>query len=264
MTTVTHDKDDTTAVIQGVELTELPKDLYVPPGALRVFLETFEGPLDLLLYLIQRQNLNILDIPIAEITRQYMQYIELMGDLHLDLAAEYLVMAAALTEIKSQLLLPVHEQDEEVETDPRARLIKQLQEYAIYKKAAQDLENYPQVGRDVFVINLDMVEVPREIILPQISWDEFLAAMQDVMIRADLFSSHQILREPLSVRERMTFILDSLKNNRCIDFTHLFTFKEGRAGVVVTTLAMLELTKESLIQIVQLQPFGTIQIISLT
>jgi len=251
------------AVIQGIA-TELPGDLYVPPGALRVFLETFEGPLDLLLYLIQRQNLNILDIPIAEITRQYMQYIELMGELHLDLAAEYLVMAAILTEIKSQLLLPVHDETDDAAIDPRTRLIKQLQEYAIYKKAAQDLEKYPQIGRDIFVVNLDMVEIPREIVIPQVNWEDLLMAMQDVMMRATFFSSHQILREPLSVRERMTFILDNLKNNRCVDFTHLFTLAEGRSGVVVTVLAMLELTKESLIQIIQLQPFGTIQIISLT
>lgn len=263
MTTNSSHPSSSTAIIQGVTVTELPGDLYVPPGALRVFLETFEGPLDLLLYLIQRQNLNILEIPIAEITRQYMQYIELMGELHLDLAAEYLVMAAILTEIKSQLLLPTHHAEGEIE-DPRERLIKQLQEYAIYKKAAQDLEQYPQVERDIFVVNLTAMEIPREIVIPPVGWHELLTAMQEVIMRANFFSSHQVLREPLSVRERMSLILEQLNNNRCVDFNHLFTLSEGRAGVVVTVLAMLELTKESLVQIVQLRPFGTIQIISLT
>ena len=251
------------AIIQGTPLDALPTDLYIPPEALRVFLESFEGPLDLLLYLIQKQNFDILNVPIAKITEQYYQYIELMSEFHLDLAAEYLVMAATLTEIKSRMLLPSPEEVTDPSFDPRAKLIKQLQEYARYKKVAEELFLLPQVERDIFLATAAPPEMRDEVLVPEVSWEEFLSAMQDVMARATLFSSHHVMREPLSVRERMAMILDRLKLESCVNFTHLFTYEEGRPGVVVTLLAILELVRESIIQIVQLQQFGNIQVIGI-
>ncbi|RKZ72361.1 MAG: segregation/condensation protein A [Gammaproteobacteria bacterium] len=249
-------------IVQGAPLESLPTDLYVPPDALQVFLESFEGPLDLLLYLIQRQNLDILNIPIADITHQYLQYVDLMQEFNLDLAAEYLLMAAILMEIKSRLLLPSTQENEQ-ESDPRAQLVQQLREYAQYKQAAQDLDALPRMERDIFLAVVERPNIPKEIIVPDISWSAMLEAMQDVMERASLFTSHQIMREPLSVRERMSFILEQLKITQTIDFMSFFTLEEGRAGVVVTLLAILELAKESLIQIVQPQPFEMIQVVSL-
>ena len=252
------------AIVQGTPLEEWPTDLYVPPGALQVFLESFEGPLDLLLYLIQNQNFDILNIPIAEITRQYLQYVDLMKEMNLDLAAEYLVMAAVLMEIKSRLLLPTHEDSDSKDSDdPRTKLVKQLQEYAQYKQAAEDLDALPRMGRDIFLAIVELPEIPKEIILPNVTWSAMLEAMRDVMERAALFTSHQVIREPLSVRERMSFILEQLKTAPRVDFVSLFSLEEGRAGVVVTLLAILELTKESIIQIIQQQPFEIIQVISL-
>jgi segregation and condensation protein A len=255
--------DSPPAIIQGKPLTELPVGLYVPPEALRIFLESFEGPLDLLLYLIQNQHIDILNIPIAEITQQYVHYIELMQELQLDLAAEYLLMAALLSEIKSRLLLPTlaAADDSSEPDDPRAKLIEQLQEYARYKHAAQQLADLPQIGRDIFPVAVVKPEIAAEIIIPPISWSELLATMQIVMKRATFFSSHQILREPLSVRERMSLILAALNQSPSIEFIQLFTVEEGRAGVVVTLLAILELAKESLIQLVQSQPFAAIQVL---
>jgi len=250
------------ALVQGAPLESLPTDLYVPPDALQVFLERFEGPLDLLLYLIQRQNLDILNIPIAEITHQYLQYVDLMQEFNLDLAAEYLLMAAMLMEIKSRLLLPSTQENEQ-ESDPRAQLVQQLREYAQYKQAAQDLDALPRMERDIFLAAVERPNIPKEIIVPDISWSAMLEAMRDVMERASLFTSHQIMREPLSVRERMSLILEQLKITQTIDFMSFFTLEEGRAGVVVTLLAILELAKESLIQIVQPQPFEMIQVVSL-
>jgi segregation and condensation protein A len=251
------------AIIQGKPLTELPVGLYVPPEALRIFLESFEGPLDLLLYLIQNQHIDILNIPIAAITQQYLHYIELMTELQLDLAAEYLLMAALLSEIKSRLLLPTVAAADanEPDADPRAKLIEQLQEYARYKQAAQQLADLPQIGRDVFPVTIVKPEIVAQIIIPPISWSELLATMQAVMKRAAFFSSHQVLREPLSVRERMSLILTALNQAPAIEFRQLFTLEEGRAGVVVTLLAILELAKESLIQLVQPQPFAAIQVL---
>jgi len=249
-------------IVQGAPLESLPTDLYVPPDALQVFLESFEGPLDLLLYLIQRQNLDILNIPIADITHQYLQYVDLMQEFNLDLAAEYLLMAAILMEIKSRLLLPSTQENEQ-ESDPRAQLVQQLREYAQYKQAAQDLDALPRMERDIFLAVVERPNIPKEIIVPDISWSAMLEAMQDVMERASLFTSHQIMREPLSVRERMSLILEQLKITQTIDFMSFFTLEEGRAGVVVTLLAILELAKESLIQIVQPQPFEMIQVVSL-
>ncbi len=252
---------DARAIVQGTPLDILPIDLYVPPDALEVFLESFEGPLDLLLYLIQRQNLDILNIPIAEVTRQYLQYVDLMQELNLDLAAEYLLMAAVLMEIKSRMLLPSTKENEP-ESEPRDKLIKQLREYAQYKQAAQDLDALPRIERDIFLATVERPNIPKEVIVPDISWSALLEAMREVIERAELFTSHQIMQEPLSVRERMSLILEQLSSLQPIDFLRLFTLEEGRAGVVVTLLALLELAKESLIQIIQEQPFETIQVVS--
>jgi segregation and condensation protein A len=247
------------AFVQGEALTTLPKDLYIPPDALEVFLEAFEGPLDLLLYLIRRQNLDILDIPIAEITRQYMDYIELMKDLKLELAAEYLVMAAMLAEIKSRMLLPRPVETED-EDDPRAELIRRLQEYERYKQAAEDIELMPRVGRDVFPVAIKGPEkqvIPRP---PEISLQELLIAAKQAMTRAEMFSHHHIQMEPLSVRERMSAVLDKVVSDDFTPFTALFQPEEGRMGVVVSLLAVLELIKESLIELVQAEPFAPIHI----
>jgi len=251
-------------IVQGSQFEEWPTDLYVPADALQIFLESFEGPLDLLLYLIQKQNFDILNIPIAEITRQYLQYVDLMKQINLDLAAEYLVMAAVLMEIKSRLLLPSNEEDEsQDDKDPRTKLVNQLREYAQYKQAAEDLEALPRIGRDIFIAIAEPPDIPKEVIIPNVTWTALLEAMHDVMERSALFTSHQVIREPLSVRERMTLILDSLTASSRIDFIDCFSLVEGRAGVVVTLLAILELAKESIIKIIQQQPFEIIQVIKL-
>ncbi|ALG67946.1 segregation and condensation protein A [Beggiatoa leptomitoformis] len=254
--------DNPLAIIEGAPFIDLPDDLYIPPDALKVFLEQFEGPLDLLLYLIQHQNINILDIPIAEVTRQYLQFIDLMKDFQLDLAAEYLVMAAVLMEIKSRLLLPEHQAraEDDPANDPRAKLVQQLQEYARFKKAAETFAVMPQVGRELFPVSVDTPEIPYEVIIPTIPWSALLLAMKELMARAALFRSHQIMLEPLSVRERMGMILACLEQGRAVAFIHLFTVEEGRAGVVVTLLAILELAKESLITITQAEIFSPIQV----
>ena len=238
------------AIVQGAPITELPHDLYIPPEALEVFLEAFEGPLDLLLYLIRKQNLNILDIPIADITAQYMQYIDLMEVLQLELAGEYLVMGAVLAEIKSRMLLPRTELDDD-EEDPRAELIKRLQEYERYKQAAEDLDAIPRLEREVFKTVIDFNERRSTQKPPEVSLDQILHAFADVLARAEMYAHHLIHREALSVRERMTIVLDRLRGDEFIDFLDLFTVEEGKAGVIVSLLAILELSKESLIQIVQ-------------
>ena len=227
---------------------------------MQVFLEAFEGPLDLLLYLIRRQNIDILDIPIAEITRQYMEYVELMKDLRLELAAEYLVMAAMLAEIKSRMLLPRPESADEDEEDPRAELIRRLQEYERYKQAAEDLDGLPRLHRDLFQSN---AEFPDRLVHrrpPDVSLDEILLAMRDVLRRAEMFTHHRIAREPLSVRERMSWVLEAVSSEGFTEFTQLFKIEEGRLGVVVTFLAVLELLKESLLDLVQAEPFGPIHV----
>ena len=247
------------AYVQGEAVTTLPKDLYIPPDALEVFLEAFEGPLDLLLYLIRRQNLDVLDVPIAEITRQYMEYIDLMQDLRLELAAEYLVMAAMLAEIKSRMLLPRPVEVEE-EDDPRAELIRRLQEYERYKQVAEDIDHLPRVGRDLFPVS---VEAPEKQVVrkpPEISLQELLMAAKEAINRADMFSHHHVQMEPLSVRERMSRVLDSIGEIEFTAFSSLFTPEEGRMGVVVSLLAVLELIKESLIELVQSEPFAPIYI----
>ena len=247
------------AVVEGEPITELPRDLYIPPYALEVFLEAFEGPLDLLLYLIRRQNLDILDIPIAEISRQYVQYIELMTEMQFELAGEYLVMAATLAEIKSRMLLPRSGEEEE-EDDPRAELVRRLQEYERFKKAAGDIDALERLERDVLQASADVVERPVVTKLPDITLKELLIVFKEALDRSNMFAHHHVRREPLSVRERMSAILVTLQSERYVDFQRLFDPLEGRMGVTVTFLAILELVKESLIDIVQAEAFGPIHV----
>ncbi|KAF0193152.1 MAG: hypothetical protein FD165_255 [Gammaproteobacteria bacterium] len=245
------------AMVRGSPFTELPHDLYIPPDALEVFLEAFEGPLDLLLYLIKRQNLDILDIPIAEITAQYVEYIEVMKLMKLELAADYLLMAAMLAEIKSRMLLPrpVEEEDED---DPRAELIRRLQEYERFKKAAEDFDTLPRIGRDTYTVSIEPPENRVVRLPPQVNLQDMLEALRDVLHRAEMYAHHHIRLEPLSVRERMTHILDIVREEKFRDFTSFFKPEEGKLGVVVTLLAILELLKEALIDIVQSEPFAPI------
>ncbi len=247
------------AIVQGEPMSQMPTDLYIPPDALEVFLEAFEGPLDLLLYLIKRQNLDILDIPIAQITAQYMQYIELMETLHLELAAEYLVMAAMLAEIKSRMLLPRPAESDD-EEDPRAELIRRLQEYERYKQAADDLDNLTRMERDVFGTIVEFPDRSSSHEPPQVSLDTLLRVFADVLSRAQMFSHHHVTREPLSVRERMSMVLERITADDFIEFTTLFTVEEGRAGVIVSLLAILELLKGSLIEMVQNEINGPIYV----
>ena len=239
------------AKVNGAPYLQLPEDLFIPPDALEVFLELFEGPLDLLLYLIRKQNLDIVNIPIAQITRQYIDYIQLMTELNLELAAEYLVMAALLAEIKSRMLLPRQAALEEEEEDPRAELVRRLQEYEIFKDAASQLDQLPRLERDIFNIDIDVSSINVLRVLPAVQLHELLQAFQDVLKRAEQLSHHQIIKEPLSVRERMSAILENLKTTDSLFFTQLFNRKEGRHGVVVSFLAILELSKEGLIAIVE-------------
>jgi segregation and condensation protein A len=248
------------AIVQGQPYTQVPKDLYIPPDALEVFLEAFEGPLDLLLYLIRRQNLDILDIPIAQITEQYMGYIAMLDELQFELAAEYLVMAAILAEIKSRMLLPRPVGDDEDEDDPRAELVRRLQEYERFKQAAENLDDLPREGRDFAVARMIVEDQQVVRIPPEVDLGDMLNALRDVMIRADLFSRHQVQMEPLSVRERMTAIIDRLRDNPYLEFQHFFTVKEGRMGVVVTFLALMELTRERVVELIQNEPMGQIYV----
>ncbi len=246
------------ATVGGEPLRELPRDLYIPPDALEVFLEAFEGPLDLLLYLIKRQNLDILDIPIADVTAQYMKYISLMETMRFELAAEYLLMAAMLAEIKSRMLLPRVEADGDDEDDPRAELIRRLQDYERIKQAAVSLDSLPRLERDVHPLKVVPPVLEREVPVPEVTLRELLMAMKDVAERARLLEHHQVGRETLSVRARMSQVLAALKAGEFCEFTTLFTVEEGRMGVVVTFLAVLELCKESLLDIVQSEAFGPI------
>jgi segregation and condensation protein A len=248
------------AMVNGEPFAQLPDDLYIPANALEVFLELFEGPLDLLLYLIKRQNLDIVNIPIAQITKQYIRYIQVMEHLNLEMAAEYLVMAALLAEIKSKMLLPRQVDAEGEEDDPRATLIRRLQEYERIKQAAEDIELLPRLERDIFAITVDTSTLAIVRPLPDIQLKEMLLAFQDVLKRADQLSHHHISKEPLSVRERMSRILDSLTGVDTLLFSQLFLKKEGRSGVVVSFLAILELSKERLIDIIQLEPFAELRV----
>jgi len=249
------------AVVNGEPVTVLPRDLYIPPQALEIFLEAFEGPLDLLLYLIRRQNLDVLDIPLAEITRQYMQYIELMQDLQLELAGEYMVMAATLAEIKSRMLLPRAHPDGEIsEEDPRAELVRRLQEYERYKQAAENLDQLPRLERDVWAASAELRDRRVARPLAQITLQEMLAAFKEVVVRAELFAHHRVERERLSVRARMTDILSALEQASFVEFVRLFRPEEGRMGVTVTFVAILELVREGLIDIVQPEPFAALHV----
>lgn len=248
------------ALVYGEAFTQMPQDLYIPPDALEVFLEAFEGPLDLLLYLIRKQNIDILDIPVAEITRQYMGYVELMKTVRLELAAEYLVMAAMLAEIKSRMLLPRSAEVEEEENDPRAELIRRLQEYERFKAAAEGIDGLHRVGRDLYVPKLDAPQAKARKLLPEVSLEELLLSMADVLRRGDMFESHQVSREALSTRERMSEVLERLKGGGFVPFVELFTAEEGKLGVVVTFMAILELVKEQLIELVQNEAFAAIHV----
>ncbi len=248
------------AVVQGEPILKLPDDLYIPPDALEVFLEAFEGPLDLLLYLIRRQNLDILDIPIAEITRQYTGYIEMMAGMRLELAAEYLVMAAILGEIKSRMLLPRPEPEEDDLDDPRAELIRRLQEYERFKQAAEDIDELPRMERDLAAASAAIEDHGKVKVPPEVDLRELLLALREVMARAEMLAHHQIQSEPLSVRERMSRIIDLVSNHRFVEFGQCFSIEEGRRGAVVTFLALLELLREHVVDLVQQDLFGPIYV----
>lgn len=248
------------AVISGQPLLKLPDDLYIPPDALEVFLEAFEGPLDLLLYLIKRNNMDILNIQVAQITTQYMQYVELMEASQFELAAEYLVMAATLAEIKSRMLLPRQVEEEEEEGDPRVELIRRLQEYERFKKAAEDLDELPRLGRNFHTIKVAPPELNRVAAHPDVDLREVLVALGEVIRRAEMFEQHHVQAEALSTRERMTQVLERLRGGQFVPFVTLFTLEEGRLGVVVTFLAIMELIKESLVELVQTEAFGPIHV----
>jgi segregation and condensation protein A len=249
------------AIVQGEPVTQLPRDLYIPPQALEVFLEAFEGPLDLLLYLIRRQNLNILDIPLADITKQYMNYIELMSELQLELAGEYMVMAATLAEIKSRMLLPrSSEAAAGDEADPRADLVRRLQEYERFKRAAESIDRLPRLERDTWSASAEL-ELKRDArTLPQVALQEMILAFRDVVARAEMFAHHHVQRERLSVRARMTDILSTLESATFVEFTRLFRPEEGRMGVTVTFVAILELVREGLLDIVQTETYGPLHV----
>jgi segregation and condensation protein A len=250
------------AVVDGTPMTQIPLDLYIPPDALEVILEAFEGPLDLLLYLIRRQNLDILEIEVAEITRQYMEYIDLMSDIQFELAAEYLVMAAVLAEVKSRMLLPRLVEGVEDEEDPRAELIRRLQEYERFKTAAMDINELPRMNRDYWVAGADAPVMNQEKPLPEVQLQEMLVVLAQVLKRAESYSSHHVQLEPLSTRERMSQILGkvSASGDQFVPFIALFDLEEGRTGLIVTFIAMMELIKESLIEIVQADPFAPIHV----
>tara|TARA_B110000977_G_scaffold153145_2_gene194572 strand:+ start:381 stop:1328 length:948 start_codon:yes stop_codon:yes gene_type:complete len=249
------------AIVRGEAVTVLPKDLYIPPEALEVFLDTFEGPLDLLLYLIKRQNIDILEINVFEITKQYISYVELMDSMQFELAAEYLVMAAMLAEIKSRMLLPRSEEAlEDDGEDPRAALIRRLQQYERFKAAAQDIEELPRLGRNVYQASAEPPEIEKQRPEPEVEMKELLVCLAEVLKRADMYASHQVEREQLSTRERMSQVLSKLQGKQFIPFVSLFVVDEGRLGVVVTFLAIMELIKEQLVEIVQTENFGPIHV----
>jgi len=250
------------AVIEGTPVTQIPVDLYIPPDALEVILEAFEGPLDLLLYLIRKQNLDILEVKVSEITSQYMAYIDMMAEIQFELAAEYLVMAAVLAEIKSRMLLPRQSEDETDEDDPRAELIRKLQEYERFKQAALDIDELERLNRNFWHAIADAPLTEKIRPLPEIQLQDLLIELSWVLKRAENYTSHQIALEPLSTRERMSFILDAILDcdDQFVPFSSLFRVEEGRSGVIVTFIALMELIKESLLEIVQPEPFAPIHV----
>ena len=247
------------AVVKGEPMTVPPQDLYIPPDALEIFLDAFEGPLDLLLYLIKKQNLDILSLPIFQITQQYMEYIELMKELRLELAAEYLVMAAMLAEIKSRMLLPrpVEEEDED---DPRSELIRRLQEYERFKKAAEDINELPRMHRDTYDVSVIQSEYEYERPQPTVELSDVLFAFREVVQRAQMFAHHHIQSEPLSMRERMSRIISLLNVEDFMEFNRFFDVEEGKGGVIITFLALLELLKGHVIELVQSEPYAPIYV----
>lgn len=247
------------ALVEGKPITDIPHDLYIPPDALAVFLDTFEGPLDLLLYLIRRQNMDILQINVAEITEQYMDYINLAETMRFELAADYLLMAATLAEIKSRTLLPKSEVQQD-EDDPRAELIRRLQEYERFKKAAEDIDALPRMQRDSYGVQVEREVLSHQKAHPDVSLEDLLLALHEVLQRSDMFESHQVAREKLSTRERMSRILSVLEADGFTPFQALFVAHEGRSGVVVTFLALLELIKSNLVELVQVEVFGAIHV----
>lgn len=263
LTTHPQQQEMPLAVVHGQPVLQIPQDLYIPPDALEVILDAFEGPLDLLLYLIRRQNLDILDIPVAEITRQYVDYINVMQELRFELAAEYLLMAAILAEIKSRMLLPRPVSEDGEEGDPRAELVRRLQEYERFKQAAEDLDALPRQDRDTTSVSADVPDRAAVKLPPPVELKEMLLALHDVLKRAELFTGHAIKREALSVRQRMGDVLTRLEDGRFHRFESMFTPEEGKLGVLVTFLAMLELAKEQLLDIVQEAPLAPIYIKSL-
>ena len=246
------------ALVAGEPFTQLPLDLYIPPDALEVILEAFEGPLDLLLYLIKRRNLDILNIPISDITAQYMKYIGMMESMKFELAAEYLVMAAMLAEIKSRMLLPRIDEDGDDEDDPRAELIRRLQEYERIKTGAVSLDELPRMEREHQQLKVVPPKIEKEVAPPEVTMKELMLALRDVAERAERMGHHSISRETLSVRARMSDVLSALRIGEFCEFSTLFNPEEGRMGVVVTFLAILELCKEATIDIVQSEPFAPI------
>jgi segregation and condensation protein A len=247
------------AKIYGEPVVELPHDLYIPPDALEVVLEAFEGPLDLLLYLIRKENLDILDIPMAPLTRQYLEYVEIMRAKNLELAAEYLVMAAMLMEIKSRLLLPKPASAEPLEEDPRAELVRRLLEYEQIKKAAHDLDELPQLGRDVIAISV-WIEKTIAQRLPDVHPQDLAEAWRGLLYRARLSAHHRVTREELSVRSHMSSILRALGKRRVVEFAELFDAARGVAVLVVNFLALLELAREAAIEITQSECFAPIYV----
>jgi len=248
------------ALVQGEPVTQLPRDLYIPPQALEVFLEAFEGPLDLLLYLIRLQNLDILDIPLADITKQYMNYIELMQELQLELAGEYMLMAATLAEIKSRMLLPRSGDVISEEADPRADLVRRLQEYERFKQAAESIDQLPREERDTWPASAETDFRRPQSSLPQVALQEMILAFREVVSRAAMFQHHHVQRERLSVRARMTDVLAAVEGGAFLDFMKLFKPEEGRMGVTVTLVAILELMREGLLEIVQTEPYGPLHV----
>ncbi len=248
------------ALVDGKPINDIPQDLYIPPDALSIILEAFEGPLDLLLYLIRRQNMDILEIDVSEITRQYMEYIKLAKNMRFELAAEYLLMAAMLAEIKSRMLLPRQQAEEDEELDPRAELIRRLQQYERFKKAAEDMDTLPRIHRELSQLKVEPLKDETSAVHPDVSLDELMLALKSVLQRSDMFVSHQIEKERLSTRERMSQILSQVNSDRFVNFYALFSPEEGREGVVVTFLAIMELVKEQLLELVQVETLGPIHV----
>ncbi len=255
-----QDQEAPLALVQGQPVSQLPLDLYIPPDALEVILEQFEGPLDLLLYLIRKQNLDILDVNVTDIVTQYLSYIDAMQALQLELAGEYLVMAAMLMEIKSRMLLPRQQSVEEEVEDPRAELIRRLLEYEQFKTVAEELDDLPRLERDVAQVKLDVSKQGQKRIHPGVDMSEIMLAFAGILRRSKRFEQHEVENEPLSTRERMSWIMDELRSGQFLGFDDVLKPGEGSRGVVVTFLAILELVKESLIELVQQVSFGPIHI----